>query len=64
MTVQDGQESVQKRVGKEQAEDNAENINPALSTEQPRGARIKAPSKCSKYGSFEHNARTCSLYWR
>lgn len=59
ITVQDGQESVQKRVVREQPKDNAENIDPALLTEQLRSGRVKAPGRCSKCGSFEHNARTC-----
>jgi hypothetical protein len=61
MTVQDGQESVQKRMVEERQTDNTENIDPVLLTEQLRSARKKAPSKCSRCGSFEHNARTCSL---
>jgi hypothetical protein len=61
MTVQDGQESVQKRMVEEQLTDNTENIDPALLTEQPRSVRKKALSKCSRCGSYEHNARTCSL---
>jgi hypothetical protein len=61
MTVQDGQDTIQKRVVAKQSQDNAENINPALMTEQPRSGRVKATSKCSKCGSFGHNARKCSL---
>jgi hypothetical protein len=61
MTVQDSQESVQKRVVEERQTDNTENINPVLLTKQLRSARKKALSKCSRCGSFKHNARTCSL---
>jgi hypothetical protein len=61
MTVQDGQESVQKRMVEERQTDNTENIDPVLLTEQLRSARKKALSKCSRCGSFERNARTYSL---
>ena len=61
MTVQDGQESVQKRMVEERQTDNTENIDPVLLNEQPRSVRKKALSKCSRCGSFEHNARICSL---
>ena len=61
LTIQDGQEFVRKRIAEEQLADNAENIDPVLLTEQPRSNRKKALSKCSRCGSFEHNARTCSL---
>ena len=46
---------------KEQPEDNDENIDLVLLNGQPRSVCKKAPSKCSRCGSFEHNARTCSL---
>ena len=61
MTVQDGQDSIQRRVVKKQLEDNAKNIDPALLTEQPTSRRMKAPSKYSRYGSFDHNAKRCIL---
>ena len=61
MTVQDSQESVQKRMVEERQTDNTENIDPVLLTEQLRSARKKALSKYSRCGSFKHNARTCSL---
>jgi hypothetical protein len=61
MTIQDSQESVQKRMVKERQTDNTENIDPVLLNEQLRTVRKKALSKCSRCGSFEHNARTCSL---
>jgi hypothetical protein len=61
MTVQDGQESVQRRVVDKQIANNVENIDPALLTERQRGARAKAPPRCSRCNSYEHNARTCSL---
>jgi hypothetical protein len=41
--------------------DNTENINLVLLNEQPRTVRRKALSKYSRYSSFEHNARICSL---
>lgn len=61
ITIQDGQEFVRRRVVEEQQTDNTENIDPVLLTGQPRSVRKKALSKCSRCGSFEHNARTCSL---
>ena len=61
ITVQDGQESIQNKVVAKQSQINAENIDPALLNEEPRTARMKAPSRCSRCGSFEHTARTCSL---
>jgi hypothetical protein len=61
MTVQDGQESVQKRMVEERQTDNTENINLVLLTKQLRSAHKKALSKCSRCGLLEHNARTCSL---
>ena len=61
MTIQDAQEAVQKRVVEQQLANNAENIDPALLTKGQGGPRKKAPSKCSKCNSLEHNARTCRL---
>ena len=61
LTIQEGEESIQNSLVTEQLQDNTENIDPALLTEQPRKVRIKAPSRCSRCGSFEHNSRTCSL---
>jgi hypothetical protein len=61
ITIQDGQESVRRRMVEEWPTDNTENIDPVLLNEQPRTVCRKAPSKCSRCGSFEHNARTCSL---
>ena len=45
----------------EQPEDNDKNIDLVLLNEQLRSVRKKALSKCSRCGSFKHNARTCSL---
>jgi hypothetical protein len=61
MTIQQGEEGVQSRVVAEQLDQTVNNIGPALMAEQPRNARTKAPSRCSRCGSFEHNARVCSL---
>ena len=61
MTVQDGQDSTQRPMVEEQPEDDDKNIDPVLLNRQLRSVRKKAPSKCSRCGSFEHNARTCSL---
>ena len=61
MTIQDGQDSTQKPIVEEQPEDDDKNIDLVLLNEQLRSVRKKALSKCSRYGSFEHNARTCSL---
>ena len=61
MTIQDGQDGIQRPMVKEQPEDDDENIDSVLLNRQPRSVRKKALSKCSRCGSFEHNARTCSL---
>jgi len=61
MTIQDGQDSTQRPMVKEQPEDDDENINPVLLNKQLRSVRKKAPSKYSRCGSFKHNTRTCSL---
>ena len=61
MTIQDGQDGIQRPMVEEQPEDDDENIDSVLLNGQPRSVRKKAPSKCSRCGSFEHNARTCSL---
>jgi hypothetical protein len=61
MTIQDGQDGIQRPVVKEQPKDNDENVDPVLLNGEPRSVRRKALSKCSRCGSFEHNARTCSL---
>ena len=61
ITVQDGQESIQNKVVTEQSQINARNIDLALLNEELRTARVKAPSKCSRCGSFKHTTRTCSL---
>lgn len=44
-----------------QSQINARNIDPALLNKELRTARVKALSRYSRYGSFEHTARTCSL---
>ena len=44
-----------------QSQINAENIDLALLNEELRTTRMKALSKYSRCGSFEHTARTCSL---
>jgi hypothetical protein len=61
MTIQDGQDGIQRPMVEEQPEDNNENIDPVLLNGELRSVRRKAPSKCSRCGSFEHNARICSL---
>ena len=45
----------------EQPKDDDENIDPVLLNRQLGSVRKKALSKCSRCGSFEHNARICSL---
>jgi hypothetical protein len=60
MTIQQGEEGVQSRVVGKQLDQTVNNIDPALLAEQPRSARTKAPGRCSRCGSLEHNARTCS----
>ena len=60
LTVQQGLELVQRAMIVEQSHQTSNNIDPALLAEQPRPARRKAPPRCSKCGSFEHNARVCS----
>jgi hypothetical protein len=49
------------RMVEEQRIDNTKNIDLVLLTKQLRSVRKKALSKCSRYGLYEHNARTCSL---
>ncbi len=61
LTIQQGQEAVQKRVVKEQFSKNIENIDLTILGEQPNGPQKKALSRCSKCGSFVHNTRTCNL---
>ena len=61
MTIQDSQDSTQRPMVKEQPEDNDENIDLVLLNKQLRSVHKKALSKYSRYSSFEHNARTCSL---
>ena len=61
ITVQDGQESIQNKVVTKQSQIYAENIDLALLKKELRTTRVKAPSKYSRCGSFEHTARTCSL---
>ena len=61
MTIQDGQDGIQRPIVKEQPEDDNENIDSVLLNGQLRSVRKKAPSKYSRCGSFKHNARTCSL---
>ena len=61
ITVQDRQESIQNKVVAKQSQINAENIDLALLNEELRTTRMKALSKYSRCGSFEHTARTCSL---
>jgi hypothetical protein len=60
MTIQQVEEGVQSRVVGKQLDQTVNNIDPALLAEQPRSARTKALGRCSRYGSLEHNARTCS----
>jgi hypothetical protein len=60
LTVQQGLELVQRAMVIEQSHQTSNNIDLALLAEQPRSARRKAPPRCSKCGSFEHNARVCS----
>ena len=61
MTVQEGQEVVQKSVVAEQLTTQDENIDPAVLASQLERPRKKAASRCSRCGSFDHNSRTCSL---
>jgi hypothetical protein len=61
MTIQDSQDSIQRPMVEEQTEDNNENIDLVLLTRELRSVYRKALSKYSRCGSFEHNARTCSL---
>jgi hypothetical protein len=61
ITIQDGQESIQNKVVAKQSQINAKNIDLVLLNEEPRTARVKALSRCSRCGSFKHTTRTCSL---
>ena len=61
MTIQEGLESIHNEVVIEQSQNNTKNLDPESLNEQRRNACIKAARKCNKCGSFEHNARTCTL---
>lgn len=60
LTIQEGQELVQKTMVVQESPQISNNIDPALLAEQPRSASKKAPPRCSKCRSFDHNARVCS----
>jgi hypothetical protein len=61
MTIQDREESIQKRIVVEQSTVEVENIDLVILTKQLRSVSMRAPPKYSKCGLLEHNARTCSL---
>ena len=61
MTIQQGQQKAQQPSVAEQSSIQDENIDPAILTEQLFQPRKKAPPRCSKCSSFDHNARTCGL---
>jgi hypothetical protein len=59
MTMQDGQDSTQKPVTREQPKDD-ENIDPVLLTWPLRSARKIVGLRCSKCGSSKNSAKFCS----
>ena len=60
MTIQEGQESIERSVVTEQSHNNIENVDPAIPAQQQETVTKRAPSRCSKCGSFDHKARRCS----
>jgi hypothetical protein len=56
LSVQNGQDRLVNNEVQEQLEDEIRVANMANSTSQQNGSRKKAPSRCSKCGSFQHTA--------
>ena len=61
MTIQDGQDGIQRPIVKEQPKDDNRNINLVLLNRQLRSVYKKVLSKYSRCSSFKHNTRTYSL---
>jgi hypothetical protein len=61
LTIQEGLEMVQSSVVVEQSVVEAENAQVNNPVSQLRPAPKRARLRCSKCGSYEHNARVCSL---
>src|ERR1700712_1387791 len=60
MTIQEERESIERSVVTEQSHNNIENVDPAIPAQQQETVTKRAPSRCSKCGSFDHKARRCS----
>ena len=60
LSVQNGQDRLVNRKVQEQLEDEIRIAEISHSASQQNGRRKKAPSRCSKCGSFEHTARACN----
>ena len=60
LSVQNGQDRLVNNEVQEQLEDEIRVAKVMDLASQPNGRRKKAPSRCSKCGSFEHTARACN----
>ena len=60
LSVQNGQDRLVNSEVQEQLEDEIRVAEILNSTNQQNGRRKKAPSRCSKCGSFQHTARVCN----
>lgn len=60
LSIQDGQESMQEPVVVDPSLVETESGPAEILASQPRSAVTKAPPRCSKCGSFDHNSRKCS----
>ena len=60
LSVQNGQDRLVDKEVQEQLEDEIRVAEITHSASQQNGRRKKAPSRCSKCGSFQHTARVCN----
>ena len=61
MSIQDGQDKVIQREVQEQIETEVRSYKTSYLASQPDSSRTRAPSRCSKCGSFEHTSRSCRI---